>query len=142
MTDLMALDTESGRLIKKTRFGEDGGGGGAGSSGAAGSGGAGSGGGSGSSSPVKASRRKPRSGLGVFVTIFFPAFSRGCEKPIVCAFGSQQAAASSPELFEVFVGKEDFKFSSSHFVAFDGFRERLHGHNYTCTVRLKGEVSE
>lgn len=65
MTDLMALDTESGRLIKKTRFGEDGGGGGAGSggsSGAAGSGGAGSGGGSGSSSPVKASRRKPRSG--------------------------------------------------------------------------------
>ena len=64
MTDLMALDTESGRLIKKTRFGEDGGGGAGsgGSSGAAGSGGAGSGGGSGSSSPVKASRRKPRSG--------------------------------------------------------------------------------
>ena len=66
MTDLMALDTESGRLIKKTRFGEDGGGGGAGSggsSGTAGTGGAGSGGGSGSSSPVKAYRRKPRSGL-------------------------------------------------------------------------------
>lgn len=63
MTDLMALDTESGRLIKKTRFGEDGGGGSAGSTGAVGSGGAGSGGGSGSSSPVKASRRKPRSGM-------------------------------------------------------------------------------
>lgn len=46
----------------------------------------------------------------------------------------------SPELFEVFVAKEDFKFSSSHFVAFDGFRERLHGHNYSCSVRLKGEV--
>lgn len=54
--------------------------------------------------------------------------------------GSQQAAASSPERFEVFIGKEDFKFSSSHFVAYDGFRERLHGHNYTCSVRLKGEV--
>lgn len=40
------------------------------------------------------------------------------------------------------MGKEDFKFSSSHFVAFDGFRERLHGHNYTCAVRLKGEVRQ
>jgi 6-pyruvoyl-tetrahydropterin synthase len=41
--------------------------------------------------------------------------------------------------FEVFVGKEDFKFSSAHFVAFDGFRERLHGHNYQVAVRLKGQ---
>jgi len=38
------------------------------------------------------------------------------------------------------VAKEDFKFSSSHFVAFDGFRERIHGHNYSCSVRLRGEV--
>jgi 6-pyruvoyl-tetrahydropterin synthase len=41
--------------------------------------------------------------------------------------------------FEVFVGKEDFKFSAAHFVAFDGFRERLHGHNYQVAVRLKGQ---
>lgn len=67
MTDLMALDTESGRLIKKTRFGEEGGAGGSGG-GAAGSGSTGTGGGSGSSSPVKASRRKQRSGL--FVCCF------------------------------------------------------------------------
>lgn len=47
---------------------------------------------------------------------------------------------SSPELFEIFIAKEDFKFSSSHFVAYDGFRERLHGHNYSCSVRIRGEV--
>jgi 6-pyruvoyl tetrahydropterin synthase len=41
--------------------------------------------------------------------------------------------------FEVFVGKEDFKFSAAHFVAFNGFRERLHGHNYQVAVRLKGQ---
>ena len=49
----------------------------------------------------------------------------------------QHAAAEDAE-FEVFVGKEDFKFSAAHFVAYDGFRERLHGHNYQVAVRLKG----
>lgn len=52
------------------------------------------------------------------------------------------AAARAPERFEVFVAKEDFKFSSSHFVAFEGFREHLHGHNYSCSVRMRGEVRE
>ncbi|KAG5188568.1 hypothetical protein JKP88DRAFT_148994, partial [Tribonema minus] len=41
--------------------------------------------------------------------------------------------------FEVVVGKEDFKFSAAHFVAYDGFRERMHGHNYQVAVRMKGE---
>jgi len=36
------------------------------------------------------------------------------------------------------VAKESFKFNAAHFVAFQGFRERLHGHNYTCAVRLLG----
>ena len=40
--------------------------------------------------------------------------------------------------FEVYVAKEDFKFNCSHFIAFHGFRERLHGHNYTAAVRLTG----
>ena len=40
--------------------------------------------------------------------------------------------------FEVYVKKEDFKFHAAHFVAFDGYRERLHGHNYKCGVRLLG----
>jgi dihydroneopterin triphosphate aldolase (PTPS-III) / 6-pyruvoyltetrahydropterin synthase len=40
--------------------------------------------------------------------------------------------------FEVFVSKDSFKFNAAHFVAFKGFRERLHGHNYTVSVRLLG----
>jgi dihydroneopterin triphosphate aldolase (PTPS-III) / 6-pyruvoyltetrahydropterin synthase len=34
--------------------------------------------------------------------------------------------------------KEDFKFHAAHFVAFEGYRERLHGHNYRVGVRLLG----
>lgn len=40
--------------------------------------------------------------------------------------------------FEVNVRKESFKFNAAHFVAFSGFRERLHGHNYNIGVRLLG----
>eukprot|EP00535_Pseudo-nitzschia_heimii_P000849 CAMPEP_0197184016 /NCGR_PEP_ID=MMETSP1423-20130617/9012_1 /TAXON_ID=476441 /ORGANISM="Pseudo-nitzschia heimii, Strain UNC1101" /LENGTH=315 /DNA_ID=CAMNT_0042634725 /DNA_START=66 /DNA_END=1010 /DNA_ORIENTATION=+ len=40
--------------------------------------------------------------------------------------------------FEVYVSKPDFKFNAGHFVAYRGFRERLHGHNYTVGVRLLG----
>lgn len=46
--------------------------------------------------------------------------------------------SSAPHFFEVNVEKEDFKFNAAHFVAFDGFRERLHGHNYRVGVRLTG----
>jgi 6-pyruvoyl-tetrahydropterin synthase len=45
---------------------------------------------------------------------------------------------SSSASFEVHVAKEAFKFNAAHFVAFNGFRERLHGHNYTVGVRLFG----
>ena len=41
----------------------------------------------------------------------------------------------------MFVGREDFKFSAAHFVAFEGFRERMHGHNYHVAVRMKGQVN-
>ena len=34
----------------------------------------------------------------------------------------------------------DFKFSCAHFVAFKGFREKLHGHNYTVKVRIGGPM--
>ena len=40
--------------------------------------------------------------------------------------------------FEVFVSKETFKFHAAHFVAFQGYRERLHGHNYKVGVRILG----
>lgn len=41
--------------------------------------------------------------------------------------------------YEVFVSKDDFKFNAAHFMAYPGFRERLHGHNYRVAVRIEGE---
>ncbi len=38
--------------------------------------------------------------------------------------------------FEVVIAKPDFKFNSAHFIAFKGFREKLHGHNYTVSVKV------
>ena len=48
------------------------------------------------------------------------------------------SSATTAASFEVHVAKETFKFNAAHFVAFDGFRERLHGHNYTASVVLFG----
>ncbi len=36
------------------------------------------------------------------------------------------------------MSKEDFKFNCSHFIAFEGFRERLHGHNYRISIKVVG----
>ena len=48
-------------------------------------------------------------------------------------------SSTSPKtLFEVHVSKDTFKFNAAHFVAYPGFRERLHGHNYRVSVRLFG----
>ena len=51
-----------------------------------------------------------------------------------------RSPSSSPlqTTFEIIVSKETFKFNAAHFVAFQGFRERLHGHNYRVGVRLLG----
>lgn len=46
---------------------------------------------------------------------------------------------NTPASFEVYVCKDTFKFNAAHFVAFKGYRERLHGHNYKVGVRLLGE---
>jgi len=40
--------------------------------------------------------------------------------------------------FSISVQDPKSKFSSAHFVCFDGYRERLHGHNYTTAVKLEG----
>lgn len=40
--------------------------------------------------------------------------------------------------FEIYVAKDTFKFNASHFVAYPGFRERLHGHSYRASVKLVG----
>mmetsp|Transcript_5050 Transcript_5050/g.14344 ORF Transcript_5050/g.14344 Transcript_5050/m.14344 type:complete len:479 (+) Transcript_5050:92-1528(+) len=52
--------------------------------------------------------------------------------------GDGVTISSSREAREVMVALEDMKFSAAHFVAFRGFREPLHGHNYTVAVRIGG----
>ena len=54
------------------------------------------------------------------------------------AMETASSATASAASFEVHVAKETFKFNAAHFVAFDGFRERLHGHNYTVSIVLFG----
>lgn len=42
--------------------------------------------------------------------------------------------------YSVVVAKEYLKFASAHFIAYPGFRERLHGHNYQMSVRVEAEL--
>src|SRR5512139_3551370 len=42
--------------------------------------------------------------------------------------------------FRVHVTKDYLKFSAAHFIAYPGFRERLHGHNYRVSVDVEGEL--
>ena len=44
------------------------------------------------------------------------------------------------EAFRVFVTKDYLKFSAAHFIAYPGFRERLHGHNYRVSVAVHGPL--
>ncbi len=43
--------------------------------------------------------------------------------------------------FSIHVAKENLKFSAAHFIAYPGFREPLHGHNYQVGVRVEGQLS-
>ncbi len=42
--------------------------------------------------------------------------------------------------FSVQVTKENLKFSAAHFIAYPGFREPLHGHNYQVGVKIEGSL--
>lgn len=44
--------------------------------------------------------------------------------------------------FSIHVTKENLKFSAAHFIAYPGFREPLHGHNYQVGVRVEGRLAE
>ena len=44
--------------------------------------------------------------------------------------------------FQVHVFKDYLKFSAAHFIAYKGFRETLHGHNYQVSVRVAGKLGE
>lgn len=42
--------------------------------------------------------------------------------------------------FRVHVTKDYLKFSAAHFIAYPGFRERLHGHNYRVSIDVSGPL--
>jgi 6-pyruvoyl-tetrahydropterin synthase len=42
--------------------------------------------------------------------------------------------------FSIHVITENLKFSAAHFIAYPGFREPLHGHNYQVGVRVEGNL--
>lgn len=44
--------------------------------------------------------------------------------------------------FALHVAKDDLKFSAAHFIAYRGFREPLHGHNYHVAVTVEGDLGE
>ena len=42
--------------------------------------------------------------------------------------------------YSVVVSKDYLKFAAAHFIAYAGFREPLHGHNYQVTVRVEADL--
>lgn len=53
---------------------------------------------------------------------------------------AQKIEMSSDGAYEVYVHSPDMKFSCAHFVAYEGFRESLHGHNYNVSIRMGGAL--
>jgi dihydroneopterin triphosphate aldolase (PTPS-III) / 6-pyruvoyltetrahydropterin synthase len=43
--------------------------------------------------------------------------------------------------FSIHVAKENLKFSAAHFIAYPGFREPLHGHNYQVAIKVEGRLA-
>lgn len=46
----------------------------------------------------------------------------------------------STRTFRVHVTKDYLKFNAAHFIAYPGFRELLHGHNYRVSVDIEGAL--
>ena len=46
----------------------------------------------------------------------------------------------SEHAFKVYVEKDYLKFNAAHFIAYKGFREALHGHNYRISIEVEGEL--
>ena len=47
---------------------------------------------------------------------------------------------SGPQRYSVVVAKDYLKFAAAHFIAYPGFREPLHGHNYQVSVRVEADL--
>lgn len=46
------------------------------------------------------------------------------------------------DILEVVVESPSFSFSAAHFMAYKGYREKLHGHNYNVSLKLRGSLQE
>jgi len=51
-----------------------------------------------------------------------------------------KAGRAAGSEYRVVVEKDYLKFSAAHFIAYKGFREPLHGHNYQVSVAITGTV--
>ena len=47
---------------------------------------------------------------------------------------------AAPQRYSVVVSKDYLKFAAAHFIAYPGFREPLHGHNYQVSVRVEADL--
>ena len=47
---------------------------------------------------------------------------------------------AAPQRYSVVVAKDYLKFAAAHFIAYPGFREPLHGHNYQVSVRVEADL--
>jgi 6-pyruvoyltetrahydropterin/6-carboxytetrahydropterin synthase len=47
---------------------------------------------------------------------------------------------AAPQRYSVVVSKDYLKFAAAHFIAYPGFREPLHGHNYQVSVRVDADL--
>jgi 6-pyruvoyltetrahydropterin/6-carboxytetrahydropterin synthase len=61
----------------------------------------------------------------------------GSKRPPAAA---DRAAPPAARRFTVRVAKDFLKFSAAHFMAYKGFREALHGHNYQVAVTVEGDL--
>jgi 6-pyruvoyl-tetrahydropterin synthase len=50
------------------------------------------------------------------------------------------AAMPEGRRYSVVVAKDYLKFAAAHFIAYPGFREPLHGHNYQVSVKIEADL--
>ncbi|ETI46635.1 hypothetical protein F443_08987 [Phytophthora nicotianae P1569] len=60
--------------------------------------------------------------------------------PMIVTVPPHPVAVGFNQLVKVHVSKDYMKFNAAHFIAFKGFREKLHGHNYRLAVTITGQV--
>eukprot|EP01138_Halocafeteria_seosinensis_P012049 gb/GECG01012315.1/.p1 GENE.gb/GECG01012315.1/~~gb/GECG01012315.1/.p1 ORF type:complete len:203 (+),score=18.31 gb/GECG01012315.1/:1-609(+) len=67
-----------------------------------------------------------------------PGTSTGAVDPVVKHFCENSGRTT----FALNVAKADFKFNAAHMMMASGKREKMHGHNYTASVMIKGVLGD